>query len=217
MQQRTSGHRFMMWLIVICAWAGIVLQLVTNVPLWMQNGKPLSESLVKFFSYFTILTNLLVAVTTTFALFLPYSNIGRLCNKPGTITAITVYIVVVGLVYNVVLRPLYHPQGWAKVADELVHSVVPVLYLFYWLLFATKGNIKWSSAFQWLFYPLLYLIYTFFHGWVTHYYPYPFLDVTNIGYTGFWLNSFYMTLLFVGLNVIMIAIDKAIAKKKLSS
>ncbi len=211
---RQKGQTLFMWLIALCAWAGILLQFSTNVLSWIHSGRPVSESIIKFFSYFTILTNSLVAITTMLALLLPRSRIGILCGRPGTITAIAVYIIVVGLVYNLVLRPLYHPQGWARVADELVHVAVPVLYIFYWLLFATKGNVRWSSAFGWLLYPLLYLIYTFLHGWVTRYYPYPFMDVNAIGYASFWLNSFYLLLLFVALNLGMIAIDKAIAKRK---
>ena len=203
-----------MWLIVLCAFAGIILQFDAGVMRWVDEGKSLGESLTRFFSYFTILTNLLIAVTSAFVLLAPHSGMGQLCDKPGTVTAITVYIVVVGLVYNLVLRGLYHPQGWARAGDELVHVAVPLLYLFYWLLFATKGSVHWSSAFGWLLYPLLYLVYTFLHGWVTHYYPYPFMDATVIGYTHFWLNSFYLLLVFVALNVIMIAIDKAIARRK---
>lgn len=211
---RSKRQVLLLLLIVLCSWAGIILQLVTNVILWVRNGTPVGQSLIKFFSYFTILTNLLIAVTSTLVLLLPRSKTGQLCSRPGTITATAVYIIVVGLVYNVVLRPLYHPQGWARVADELVHVVVPLLYIIYWLIFATKGNVRWGSAFGWLLYPFLYLVYTFLHGWVTHYYPYPFMDVSAIGYAHFWLNSFYLLILFVLLNLAMIFIDKAIAKRK---
>jgi hypothetical protein len=37
-----------------------------------------------------------------------------------------VYIVVVGVVYTLLLSQLYHPHGWAKFADVLVHDVTPV-------------------------------------------------------------------------------------------
>ncbi len=211
---RTAAPVFFLALLTICAWFGVVLQFITNVPVWISEGRTTGEALVKFFSYFTILTNLLIAITASFALLLPQTDAGRFCAKPDTITAITVYIIIVGLVYNLVLRPLYHPVAWGKVADETVHSVVPLLYVVYWLLFATKGSVQWGSAFRWLMYPLLYLIYTFIHGWVTGYYPYPFMEVQHIGYTGFWLNSFYLLLVFVCMNLLLISIDKRMGRKK---
>ena len=207
------SYTLFLFLVVICAWFGIALQLITAIPNYLAAGKTIARALVLFFSYFTILTNLIVAVTTSAALFFPTSKFGAFCTKPATITAVTLYIVVVGLVYNIVLRPLYHPQGWAKVADETVHSVVPVLHLMYWLLFAPKGHIQWKTALSWLIYPFIYLIYCFVHGMLTSYYPYPFIDVNKIGYAGFWLNSFYMLLLFLFLSFALIGTDRWLGKK----
>lgn len=211
---RSSFHLVMLAIITLCAISGVCLQLATTLPNMMNNGNTLAASLARFFSYFTILTNSMIALTTGVAWLLPKTRAGAWCSKPGNITAITVYIIVVGLVYNFVLRPLYHPQGWAKLADELVHSVVPLLYVVYWLRFATRGTINWNSAFGWLLYPLLYLIYTFVHGMFSHWYPYPFMDVNIIGYAGFWINSAYLLMLFVCLNLALITIDKRIARRK---
>jgi len=110
--KRTLMHTLFLLLIVVCAWLGMVLQFVTVIPDWLQQGKTMSDSLIQFFSYFTILTNLMIAVTSSAALFLPHSKFGNFCTKSATITAVALYIIVVGLVYNLVLRPLYHPQGW---------------------------------------------------------------------------------------------------------
>ena len=212
--QRTLSHTVFLLLIAVCAWLGVILQFVTYIPQWMNEGKTLSTSLIQFFSFFTILTNLMVAITTTCSLLLPRSPFGRFCAKPATVNAVTLYIIVVGLVYNLVLRSLYHPQGWGKVADEVVHSVVPLLYVVYWLTFAAKGSIQWKHAISWLIYPLLYLIYTLVHGAVSGYYPYPFMDVKVIGYTGFWLNSSYLFLVFLLLSFVLIGVDKYLGKKK---
>lgn len=211
---RSLPHTILLIFIAVCAWFGVILQFATIVPGWLQQGKSMSESLVQFFSYFTILTNLMVAITTSAALLFPHSAFGKFCAKPSTITAVTLYIVVVGLVYNTVLRPLYHPQGWAQVADETVHSAVPMLYVIYWLFFALRGVLYWTNAIYWLLYPLLYLLYTFTHGAVSGYYPYPFMDVKAIGYTGFWLNSFYLLLLFLFLSFVLIGVYKLVMKKR---
>jgi hypothetical protein len=212
--KRNLFHTLFLLLIVVCAWLGMILQFVTVIPDWLHQGKTMSDSLVHFFSYFTILTNLMIAVTSSAALLLPHSRFGGFCAKPATITAIALYIIVVGLVYNLILRPIYHPQGWGRVADEIVHSVNPSLYVIYWLSFAAKGSVKWKNAINWLIYPLLYLVYTFLHGVVSSYYPYPFMDVKVIGYTGFWLNSFYLLLLFLFLSYVLIGIDKLLGRRK---
>jgi hypothetical protein len=211
---RTLSHTLFLLFLAVCAWLGVILQFVTIVPDWLQQGKTMSDSLIQFFSYFTILTNLMIAITSTAALLLPRSELGGFCAKPATITAVNLYIIVVGLVYNLVLRPLYSPHGWGRVADEIVHSVVPLLYVIYWLSFSAKGAVKWKNAINWLFYPLVYLVYTFGHGIISNYYPYPFMDVKVIGYTGFWLNSFYLLLLFLLLSIVLIGIDKLLAKRK---
>ena len=96
----------------------------------------------------------------------------------------------------------------------MVHSVAPLLYVIYWLSFTAKGIVEWKNAFNWLIYPLLYLVYTFLHGLVSGYYPYPFMDVKVIGYTGFWLNSFYLLLLFLFLSYVLIGIDKLLGRRK---
>lgn len=212
-QQRTLPHFLLLVLIVLCAYAGLVLQFSTLSHTLLSQGKTWLQCIVQFFSYFTVTTNTLVAVTTTIALCAPQTKWGRRCAKPSAITAIAVYIVVVGLVYNIVLRPLSHLQGWNRVGDELVHSAVPLLYTSYWLGFATKGSVMISRSVRWLLYPFLYLVYTFVHGTMANWYPYPFMNASEIGYGGFWLNSFYLLLLFILLNILFISIDKWLAKR----
>jgi hypothetical protein len=213
-QQRTVWHQLFLILIIVCACAGIILQFLTFIPLLLGQGKTGSESIIQVCSYFTITTNVLLAVTTIIAFLLPHTSWGRWTTKDKTIAAITVYIIIVGLVFNIVLRPLLHFYGWARVGNELVHSVVPIFYITYWITFTAKGNLSWKDAYSWLAYPLLYLLYTFIHGMTSGWYPYPFMDVKQIGYTGFWLNSFYLTLLFMLLSFLLIGIDKMIARRK---
>lgn len=213
-RQRTSLHVLILTLLFLCAWIGLALQSNTVIPGLLHEGKTIGGAVIQLWSYFTITTNTIIAVTVTCALLFPNSHWGRNCAKPETITAIAVYIIVVGLVYNLILRPLSHFTGWDKMGNELVHSAVPTLYIIYWLVYATKGSIKWSSAYKWLLYPFLYLVYTFIRGMITDWYPYPFMDVKNIGYTGFWLNSFYLLMLFVTLNLALISLDKTLAKRR---
>ena len=86
--------------------------------------------------------------------------------------------------YNLVLRFLWDPQGWQLVADELLHTVIPLLFLLYWFLFVKRRNLYWKDAFLWLIYPFVYLLYVFFRGAITGLYPYPFIDVPALDITG---------------------------------
>src|SRR6516164_4465403 len=69
------------------------------------------ETIARFFSYFTILTNILVAVSFTLLFQRPRSRPWAFFLRPGTLTAFAVYISIVSIVYNLVLRRLWNPQG----------------------------------------------------------------------------------------------------------
>jgi hypothetical protein len=98
----------------------------------------LGEVIIFYLSFFTILTNLTVAICTTLILI----KSGNFFTKPSTITAIAVYIFIVGAVYNLILRPLWNPVGLQKLVDELLHSVIPGMFLIFWLMFVPKNNLK---------------------------------------------------------------------------
>lgn len=71
------------------------------------------------------------------------------------LTAILVYIMTVGLTYNTVLRSLWKPQGLQLLADNLLHSIIPFLYLVFWIFFVKKQSLQWKDVFSWLVYPLV--------------------------------------------------------------
>lgn len=135
-----------------------------------------------FFSYFTILTNLLVAVSLTISRGLPKSILGKFFSRGAVQTGMGVYIALVGVIYSLLLRNLWNPQGAGKLADVLLHDGVPVLYVIYWAAFVPKGTLRWKHAFLWLIYPIAYMIYTLIRGIMTGWYPYPFIDVGVLGY-----------------------------------
>lgn len=88
-------------------WFALVLQYV----LMLQGSWTLSAT-VNFFSYFTILSNLLAALALTVPLFAPSAF-----RSASMRTAIALYIAVTGLIYTTILQGLWAPQGWAFVAD----------------------------------------------------------------------------------------------------
>jgi hypothetical protein len=44
------------------------------------------------------------------------------------------------------LRHLWHPQGWQFIADELLHDVMPLLFLGYWWFCVPKGTLRLGTC-----------------------------------------------------------------------
>lgn len=141
-----------------------------------------AETVVRYFSFFTILTNLLCALCFTLLWYQPASKWGAYFKRSTVSTALAVYISIVGIVYNIVLRQIWNPEGLQMVVDELLHSVIPVLFVVYWLAFVQKEKLLWKNFLPWLLYPSIYLVYILIRGSLSGFYPYPFIDVDSLGY-----------------------------------
>jgi hypothetical protein len=205
-QQNKAAVLFTIFIAII-AWLALGLQLYILVKNANTNGLTRLEATGRFFSYFTILTNLLVAVCLSFIVVKPNTAPGRFFSKPSTSAAIALYIFIVGLVYNTILRFIWEPAGLQKWVDEALHVVVPLLFLIYWLLFAQKGSLKWIYSLQWLIYPFIYLLYALGIGAFSGFYTYPFINVTELGYSKVLLNSGGLMLVFIAAGLLLIWID----------
>ena len=182
------------------AWFSVIAQFY----LMIENRiVSLNETIIRFFSYFTILTNALVAVYFTSQV-----TKNNILKKPGTITALTVYIFIVGFVYQLLLRPLWHPAGLQKFVDELLHSINPVLVIIYWVLYEDKKNVRYAQFLKWLIYPFVYLFYILLRGGFSGFYPYPFVNVLKIGMTQTLINSFFLLLLFSFVSITFIFVGR---------
>ncbi len=209
MQSSKLKHIYLA-LIAILGWFALALQFYLII-----NNRVVSipETIVRYFSFFTVLTNLIVALYCSFILLKPDSRLGRFFSKSGVGTAIGLYITVVGIVYNMILRYLWKPTGLQLIADELLHLVIPILFLFYWLLFTVKGKLEWNT-FPWLIYPLVYFIWILIFGALSGFYPYPFINVTEIGYNKVILQCGILTGGFLLLSFLFVAIDRLMKSKK---
>lgn len=196
-------------LAVIVLWFAIGLQF--NLSLKVLNGDVLA-ALKIILSYFTVLSNILCAIALTGILLFRNSTAGQFFAKSSIKTAITVYIFIVGLIYNVALRGLEIPTGWNSVANELLHVVNPLLVLGYWLFFANKSNLEYKNAFAWLIYPLLYVAMVVVRGLMINKYPYPFINVVTLGYPKAILNTIIILVVFWLVSLLFIFIGKKIAK-----
>lgn len=135
-------------------------------------------------------------------------------GRASTATALTVYILIVGAVYNLILRPLWAPEGLQRLVDELLHTVNPLYFLVYWLVFVNKEALQWKHVFRWLLYPLVYCIYILARGSFTGAYPYPFIDAAQLGMSRVLLNCVMLSLVFLVVSLVFIGIAKALAARR---
>jgi len=230
MPPRTAAVSDLFAIIVAAvAWPALVLQYWLIV--WSGS---LGAVTVRYFSFFTILSNLLVALVAASAATGGNWTPLRILRTPRMRGLAALCIAVTALVYVTVLRSLWHPLGPQLIADRSLHYVVPVLYLVWWfallphgtlvwrdaarwlwfpLVFALlpHGTLVWRDAARWLWFPLVFALWTFARGAIVDEYPYPFLDVGRLGYPAALLNAAAVAALFAALGLGLVAADKALA------
>jgi hypothetical protein len=187
-------------------WFSIVLQYYLIVRYKTEGD--FVEAAIRMLAFFTMLTNILVALAMTLPWLAPESKWGAFFSRPSVRTAIASYIIVVSAVYYTVLQKLWNPEGWQLVADTIEHCVTPALYILDWLVFVPKGILQSRSISWWLIFPVGYAFYSLIHGAVTGYYPYPFLDVTKLGYERVLVNMAVLTAAFAFLDLVLVGIDR---------
>lgn len=183
----------------------------------MTRGTTGSEFLfrtVNFFSYFTILSNIMVALVTTATALIPRSAPGRLLMRPGVATAVALYIGVTGIIYFSILRHLWQPKGIDLAVDAALHYATPILYLIFWLFAVIKGKLTVDVVGKMLVFPALYAVYSLIRGPFANWYPYPFLDAGQHGYGQVAVNIVGVIILFAVFALILFGIDRAIGRMR---
>ena len=137
-----------------------------------------------FFSYFTIESNIFAFVILIVSALALANN-----KRPSKLYllrgAATLYMVITGIVFAVLLAGVEGSILTAVPWDNIVlHYIMPVVLLVDWLVDKPNKTITFKSSFVWLIYPVTYIIYSLARGKLVNWYPYPFLDPKNNGYTG---------------------------------
>jgi len=194
----TARARTAHLVVAVVAWSALVLQLVlvlTGEAVLVDEDPPgLAARLYRFLAYFTVQSNLLVAVTSTAlarrpALDSPGWRVARLAGIVG--------ITVTGVVHFVLLRPLLDLDGASWVADKLLHMVVPVLAVAAWAWAGPRPRAGLREAAYALAWPVAWLVWTLAVGQVDGWVPYPFLDADEEGWAAVGVACAGITILFL--------------------
>jgi hypothetical protein len=193
----TGGKKkvFMAVTCVIC-WVALIVQLYLILQTRSQTGFSTLKTVTNFFSYFTIISNLFVGMCLGSILVFPETRTARFFSNNSVQAAIALYILIVAFVYNSVLRGQVALAGTGAIVNEMLHVVVPVLYVIWWFLYSNAG-IRWKHLSYWLVLPALYLTWSLLRGPVAGWYPYPFLNVNSLGLSQVLINAGLVLLAFL--------------------
>lgn len=169
-------------------------------------------STVNFFSFFTIESNLFGAATLLLSAMLLSRNQKRDHEQEMLRGAATLYMVVTGIVYASLLAgaDVQTPIPWINI---VLHYVFPIVMLADWLYDKPGKKITPRQSLLWLIFPVVYVIYSLIRGpFAHHWYPYPFLNVSQHGYAIVIVNSTIIGLVVVLLSLILIKLPRTIRK-----
>lgn len=181
--------------------AAIVAQLVRTLEIALASetawGAHLPTVFVNFFSFFTILSNVLAAAALAIGGIWALANRRTASPEPRWFAVFLVcastYAIVTGVVYNTLLRGIELPQGstvpWS---NEVLHVVVPLIMLLDLLFAPRRRALGWSAVGVAAIFPIVWVAYTLIRANLVispstgepWWYPYPFLNPHRYGYGG---------------------------------
>ena len=189
----------------------IAAQLALNIAAAPAKGVPLWRVPIDLYGYFTIWSNTLVAlVTLKFA----RGDSRGLLGRPSVQASTVVYIIVVGVIYNTLLVQ-YNPQtGVRLLIDTIFHTIVPIAYPLWWLVFVPRGRLDWTALAPAVIFPVIYGLFALAKGAMTGKYAYFFIDVGKYGLPQVLLNIAALGVLYAALMALVIALDRWVHRRR---
>ncbi|MCI0633827.1 MAG: Pr6Pr family membrane protein [Actinobacteria bacterium] len=157
------------------------------------------------FCFFTIQSNVIVGVTSLLLALNPRRS--STAFKAFRLSGI-VSITITGIVYHTVLRGLFDLERWALVADNVLHTIVPVIAVVGWLVWGPRGLTSARIMRLSVIFPICWLIFTLIRGAIVDFYPYHFIDVNELGYARVLVNCVWVAILYLGVAAGATALDR---------
>ncbi|MBD3941167.1 Pr6Pr family membrane protein [Microbacterium sp. NEAU-LLC] len=174
--------------------AAIVAQLVRSVSSAIDAGRDVATIVSNFFSFFTILSNTAAAVVLLWTALWFWTRGREADAEPRglatALAAVTTYMVITGIVYNLLLRGVaLEPGAVVGWSNEVLHLVGPLFLLADLFVGPRRRALPWRSLWWIVAFPLVWVAYTMVRGpLITNpgtgdpfWYPYPFLNPNNDG------------------------------------
>lgn len=191
----------------LVAWLGLALQLILLIGQFADTGQSAAAAIWRFVGFFTILTNIFIAVVASAAALAPHH---RLASARMRFSAL-VTILLVGITFSLALRHLAQLDGWDAVANHALHDATPLLFLLFWLV-ARDGTLGWRDIVWGVVPGFLYFIYALARGAFDGWYAYYFLNPVTLTLPEFLRNIALLLIGISGLAALFVAIDKGVAR-----
>lgn len=159
--------------------------------------------------FYTNLSNLLCMVFMFASLARTLSAKGKRDFAPGLKFVFMIMILVTFILYNVLLAD--YPSVFAyfsSLKNGLNHCILPILFVLEWFLFYERGKARWTWPLLSIFPPFLYVIYILIRAKILEItgrraavvYPYYFLNLEKLGWSGFlhWMAVLLIAFLILG-------------------
>ena len=199
---------------IMCALiAWVVLSLRFIDMLIIGEYSSIAETLFVYLGYFTVWANVLIALAFTAPLLNPDKKLADFFMRPAVRAALATYILMVSVVYHMLIVPYWNPQGFTWVTATGLNTVMPILYIIDWLFFAEKRPIFYKHLPYWLIFPAVYGVTSIIRGLLTNVYPYPFLNVAELGIGDVLFNMFGLVAVFAVVGPIFIKVAHLISDR----
>ena len=185
-----------------------------------------------FYVYFTNISNFLCFGVMLAALIQTAKK-----KEDGYVTASPVlnFVGVLGilltfLVFNIMLAGAEgrDPQLNWRIGSLTFHVVLPIMYIAHWFLFYERGRCKWHYPLVSAGFPLAYAIFLLIHAAILKFdssiltptgtgiliYPYPFVNLDNLGPTGVLMWVAALAVAFVAMGYAFYGLDRLLKSKK---
>ena len=190
--------------IAAVAWVGLAVQFTE-----LHRTHTALASLAIMLAFFTITTNLLVALVFS-ALALNRTPLRSAFLVAGTALS----ILLVGVINALLLWGLLELSGGSALVDRLLHVLTPTAVPLFWLLATPKGTLRRRDPLLWAIYPLAYLCFSLARGALTGQYPYPFINVAVLGWPRIALNAALIALAFLVAGSLTVSLDHRLAQPR---
>ena len=173
--------------------AAVVAAIVTQ----LANTISIGNSVVNFFSFFTIQSNIIGAVAVTIA-----AVAGPAVRSSVWLSqlrgAATLYMGITGMIFSLLLSgaDVQTPIPWV---NSVLHYVFPLFIVIDWLVDRSVRPLSFRQGLIFLAYPVAYGAYSLIRGPIVDWYPYPFLDPRVHGYL-------YVTVMMIFVAIVGLAL-----------
>jgi hypothetical protein len=184
----------------------LLLQFYLTLTIRAEQGRDLIGTLVFFFTFFTILTNIMLVLVYLGDL-IPAAWL-KWWRSAVTRGMMAGAIALVGIFNHLLLASLQTLEGLPLLADTLLHYVTPALFVAWWLAFQPKGQLRYANIPVMILPTCIWTVWAMARGAVIGEYPYPILNAAKLGYGQVAINCVFVLAGLVVIYLIVVTIDR---------